>query len=251
MTEETKDNGIGKREEFCNLLMDKVQRLTGALYRVTDLLSDKEPLKWSLREKAVLLMNNMMSVMSSTAGLRDKNVVFDEIKNLISQIEKILELTSIGTYTTNFNFDVLRKEYGNIQLAIEGEKELLMAEPKFLLGEALVVAKEEEALAENVITDITDKEVKIEDKRHIGQQLPKKETEKKVVRVIINNGGNSRSQKILDFLKQGGNKTVKEVSAILGGVSEKTAQRDLLALVASGQLFAKGEKRWRTYSVAG
>ncbi len=35
------------------LLCDRIQKITEALYRVTDLLSDKEPLKWQLRDSAI------------------------------------------------------------------------------------------------------------------------------------------------------------------------------------------------------
>ncbi len=68
-------------------ITDKIQRLTGALYRVTDLLSDKEPLKWALRDKAMVLYNNLMSI----RFIKDKSNVLDDTFCCLIQIIKSIE----------------------------------------------------------------------------------------------------------------------------------------------------------------
>jgi hypothetical protein len=40
---------------------------------------------------------------------------------------------------------------------------------------------------------------------------------------------------------------VKDVSAVVKDCSEKTLQRELLALVAQGVLKKEGERRWSSY----
>lgn len=241
MEKDDKDNPKNKREEFCNLLTDRAQKLTGAMYRVTDLLSDKEPLKWTLRERAINLLNNLMSVISPVANLRDKDIVFEEIKNSISQLSKILELTSAGTYTTSFNFDVLKKEYNNLQAAIEGERGLLFAEPVLLLEETKSYQKEEEKI-------ITDTKRTEETKGHHGQTPTKKEPVA-APKPVVHHNNSSRPERVINFLRNNNNCTIKEIATIFEGISEKTVQRDLLELVRIGKIAAKGEKRWRTYSL--
>lgn len=244
---DNKDNNKGsEREEFCNLLTDRTQKLTGAMYRVTDLLSDKEPLKWTLRERAVSLLNNLMSVISPVASLRDKGVVFEEIKNSISQLSKVLELTSTGTYTTSFNFEVLKKEYNNLQAIIEGEKELLFAEPTLLLlGEETVKPEKQE---KEIIKDTGEVKRTEEDKGHYVQKQPAIAATPKP-KIVVRYDNNSRSEKVINFLRNNNNKTIKEIATMFSGISEKTVQRDLLELVRVGKISAKGEKRWRTYSL--
>lgn len=229
-----------KREEFCFLLTERTQKLTGAMYRVTDLLSDKEPLKWTLRERAVNLLNNLMSVMSSTANLRDKNIIFDEIKNSIAQLSKILDLTSMGTYTTSFNFDVLKKEYNNLQFMIEDEKGSLFPETILLLEENIKPEKE-------VKTSITDIKRTEEDKGNKEQKSVINTATKPKTFVRYDN--NSRMEKVINLLRNNNNKTIKEIAVVFEGISEKTVQRDLLELVKMGKVDARGEKRWRTYSL--
>ena len=43
---------------------------------------------------------------------------------------------------------------------------------------------------------------------------------------------------------------IKDVSPLISGCSEKTIQRELLAMVYAGILRKMGEKRWSRYSLA-
>jgi predicted HTH transcriptional regulator len=83
--------------------LDRFKKLTSALYRVTDLLSDKEPLKWTLRDKAIELYNNFLS---------DKKVNMSDIIN-------ILDLFSSEYFIANLNYDILKKEYKNLMSFME------------------------------------------------------------------------------------------------------------------------------------
>lgn len=59
-----------------------------------------------------------------------------------------------------------------------------------------------------------------------------------------------RRASILGLLQHADRITVKDVSAVVTGCSEKTLQRELLALVAQGVLVKEGERRWSTYRLA-
>jgi DNA-binding transcriptional ArsR family regulator len=173
-----------------------------------------------------------MSVISSASSFRDRSIVFDEVKEAIGQIERTLDLMSFGTYTTSLNFEILKKEYRNLLLAIEGDKSLIITEPQLLIGE----------IEKPLLNKLR------EDNGHKGHEAV-------IKRTTTNNTNNvhyensSRSTKIIDFLKTKESGTVKDIASIFNGISEKTVQRDLLALAAAGKLLAKGEKRWRTYSL--
>jgi hypothetical protein len=58
-----------------------------------------------------------------------------------------------------------------------------------------------------------------------------------------------RRATILGLLQRKDRITVKDVSSIIRDCSEKTIQRELLALVAQGVLKKEGERRWSTYSL--
>ena len=67
-------------------LMDKAKKLTGALYRVTDLYSDKEPLKWALRDRAMTVYTSVMSVTQPSFSLLRAGTSFDVIIDSINNI---------------------------------------------------------------------------------------------------------------------------------------------------------------------
>ena len=98
-------------------IMDRIKKLTSALYRVTDLLSDKEPLKWTLRDIAIDIFNNF---------LKDKDISVSDIIN-------ILDLFSGELSISNLNYDILKKEYKNLMSFIqENKKKIILPEQKIV-----------------------------------------------------------------------------------------------------------------------
>lgn len=60
---------------------------------------------------------------------------------------------------------------------------------------------------------------------------------------------NSRQSIIINLLKRKKEIMIKDVSPLIDGCSEKTIQRELLAMVGQGILRKEGEKRWSRYSL--
>jgi predicted HTH transcriptional regulator len=61
---------------------------------------------------------------------------------------------------------------------------------------------------------------------------------------------NSRQGIIIAILKRKKDIMIKDVSSLIPGCSEKTIQRELLAMVQAGVLKKIGEKRWSHYVLA-
>lgn len=59
-----------------------------------------------------------------------------------------------------------------------------------------------------------------------------------------------RREAVLSVIRNKGVASIKDISTLIRGVSEKTIQRELLALIASGVVTKQGERRWSTYSLA-
>lgn len=59
--------------------------------------------------------------------------------------------------------------------------------------------------------------------------------------------GQSRRENILALIQQKGRVSIKDISREIKNCSEKTIQRELTALVATGVLKKEGERRWSTY----
>jgi hypothetical protein len=61
---------------------------------------------------------------------------------------------------------------------------------------------------------------------------------------------NDRQTLILNTIHTKGESSIKDLTDIIKGCSEKTIQRELITLVHSGALLKTGERRWSRYSIA-
>ncbi|HUY05283.1 MAG TPA: hypothetical protein VMV62_01025 [Candidatus Paceibacterota bacterium] len=59
-----------------------------------------------------------------------------------------------------------------------------------------------------------------------------------------------RREAVMSVIRNKGSVSIKDISTMIRGVSEKTIQRELGALVESGIVRKQGERRWSTYSLA-
>lgn len=213
-------------EEAYGYAIDMIQKLTTALYRVTDLFSDKEPLKWTLRESALSLHSKIMAI--NRRGPNNNIVsVLEEIQVIISS----LKIASVGTFISSINFEILIKEYDGLYNFIENQKEVILPEDKLIIKS---IGQDKGHPKMSFIKD------NIKDRKVIAGNNNGNNG---------NNGNNERKEKIVNFLKENNNKNVSDIAGVLGGVSEKTIQRDLSELIKQGRVAGYGERRWRVYSI--
>lgn len=60
---------------------------------------------------------------------------------------------------------------------------------------------------------------------------------------------NERQTLIIDTIRDKGELSIKDLTDVIKGCSEKTIQRELIALVSNGDLLKTGERRWSRYSL--
>src|SRR3990167_2232982 len=100
----------------------RLTRLTEALYRVTDLMSDQEPLKWSLRGKALFVLKLAWKGRSG-AIFKSRVEVHERIASVISELLHLLEIASATAHISRINFEVLSREYQSVNGDIQAAKE--------------------------------------------------------------------------------------------------------------------------------
>lgn len=228
-------------KDIYNYITDKVQKITSALYRVTDLLSDKEPLKWTLRDKAIGLHDNLVSVKNT----KDKDYLLNDSLKKFLQIIKSLELVSSGVCVSNINFEILKREYSLLKDFIEGKKTDMANDPKIVLEASFFDKKNREINLGRPQKETANKNGLLDAPETIKTNLFYGQEKRQEI------DPQSRKGKVLDLLKKGQAKSVNEIAVNFNGeVSEKSIQRDLLDLVKMGKISAMGDKRWRKYEYA-
>lgn len=119
MNEEyTKDYGV--------LIAKKSEKLVTALYLVTDLMGDNEPIKHGLRKNAVALLSSM----NSLAQLEVKDRVL-ELKMSLKSVTEIISFLHVALTTgivSKMNGELLMEGFRSLQLVLEKKQPIFSKE---------------------------------------------------------------------------------------------------------------------------
>ncbi len=226
---------------------DRIQKITEALYRVTELYSDREPLKWQLRTTGLELFDFLTS--------NEEKEIFGKTRalDLIQRLEKFLQLAyASSVFVSNINFEVLRGEYvllaDSIQSQIENGKQELFTLKSI---KNLLPLSTPDSNGQN--NDSNGQS--FIDNGHNGQPIlltPLEACIKDTADargVLPLTGLKERKRKILGLIKENEWISIREISASLPEFGVKSVQRDVLEMVGDGILKKAGDKRWRKYSL--
>ena len=197
-------------------LSKKLEKLASAIYLVTSFFDDKEPLKWKLRTLSTDLVSER---------IKDKSNITKEVLTLFS----IAKTTGLISET---NHDILVKELSKFEYEVENSLNIMLSHDMVTIDRTLAEPNKVEYIKDK---SIRDKVLERPILKEFGAVSVKK---------------NSRQNIIIALLKRKREIMIKDISPLISGCSEKTIQRELLAMVQTGILKKIGEKRWSRYSLA-
>ncbi len=254
-----KNNQISARQ-----LGERSHKITEALYRVTGLFSEKEPLKWQLR-------TNALEIFDFLSSLEDRDF-FDTtpVLNSINKISRSLQFAfSSGAYFSSINFDILRREYlllsdeiRQIQspLKLESPQELLIVSNGHspVGGDVHNTSNGHNGQDNGQINNAKEKEKETEFlnsgnsvSNSIGNSVSKPPASFPFPignSVSKNPALKERQKEILSLIKENNNwMNINEIAAFLPKYGRKSIQRDLLEMAEIGIIKKTGDKRWRKY----
>lgn len=209
---------------------DRLLKITAALYRVTDLFQDEEPLKWSLRRTAMDVLDNISKDAEGVSiSIRIKNL--DNVIDLIQVIEHKLFLAQAGGFVSRLNFEVLGREYGSVRQELMGCKAPIIESETKLLDLPVSDTK--------AISSPT-RAISVNEQPSQNGKIPTRSS----------SSINERQNRILLFLEGKEWLGLGDIAGPLYGdsVSAKTVQRDLNDLLSRGLIRSQGERRWRQYA---
>jgi len=262
----------------------KAEKLTTALYMVTDIMSDKEPMKWKVRESGVELLSDI--TIASTTPASERMSILRDVMKKIERVVSFLDIAQSARMMSEMNAGVLKKEYLVLKNAVEAEWSRVHDRSRSIFSESFFeVPRESPALpaasataphasvhgTQTVISSATTEVLSPVRPTHLPvsqvaptpvvaktpERRPNAFVSSQSVSRPLDSAGRARNDGdrddrrkiILALLKQKPALTVKDITKSIPGVSEKTIQRELLAMVAEGILIKKGERRWSTYSL--
>ena len=215
------------KNEHHSFVVEKTEKLASALYMVTGFIPGDDPLRTRLRVCAVDLV-------SATTGKGDDGVVDgNRFASQCLEIGTILKLAERAGFISSMNAGVLSDEYADLARFVKTH-----AEKIFGMG-ALYTPVDD-----NTSAPVAPKKTS---SSRTSATPPSTNAKKTPSRTVSNKRQNTRRDAILRLLDKKDRISIKDAAASIKDCSEKTIQRELIALVEEGVLLKEGERRWSTY----
>lgn len=234
---------FNKDKKF-SFIFKKAERFASALYLISNLFSDKEPLKWRIRSIASDLVTGIINVKD-----RGEYVYYESQKNL-TEVMSLLQVGKASGLISQMNYDILDKESQNLISLFQeqGGLDFVTISNKFFETDKMIESpKETEEKRENVVKDILYKGQRQERENVLDKRDLQTNTFSSAPLVKKTPKKSYRKELIVNFLKKKDEATIKDIASQVRGCSEKTIQRELADLVNMGVLNKEGERRWTKY----
>ena len=261
---------------FNSVLSKKCERLATAIYLVTNFLSDTEPMRPRLRLLSLDLVRDASSLKSGSHGVESN--VLEAVKQNIFETLSLLELAFIAGLVSEMNFTILKREYAALRDTIEVKKASRESRTDGVLGDnffntpetrsGIEYSREQTLVAPapttspkghsigQTLSTMSDRNTKghtatsIPNTKINGPKVGTHYTPSITPRATTDVAKESRRARITKLVKDNREVTIKDIATHFSDLSEKTIQRELVALVETGVLKKFGERRWSRYTLA-
>lgn len=244
-----KSLGFFSIQDYLIYIFKKTEKITAALYLVSGLLKDDEPMKWELRDRGMDLLNSSFTASSPLVG--DKNAVIQSLFTAALETMSLLNVAKISNLVSEMNHGILVREIDNIvgllrdKLSANADNAGLVLSEQFFKTPDLFSTGFKSA--ESGFKSIDQKG----SSRNQGSGMSGGAHRDSVSQGHSNLQvkKSQRQENIITLLKGQSNLTIKDFSKVIKDCSEKTIQRELLELVDKGLIKKEGERRWSRYSL--
>jgi hypothetical protein len=270
-----------KKDKSELLALERAEKIVSALYLVTSLLGEKEPIKNKLREEGLTLLS--LCLENTQVSEKDKGCIASGLVASLERVQSLLFVSKASGTISFMNADLLMRGFLSLKQFFEARESALfegLNVPHALIDIESVQSvslgelghKENEGEGERSqegssfakaggresvfltqkINAVSGGEGRVAaiDKESKASDIPKvwmNRTVSEAPRGVFKARKVSRREQILGVFVRGRDISIKDISAKVKGCSEKTIQRELNTLVYDHLLERIGEKRWSRY----
>lgn len=261
----------------------KAEKIASAIYLITSFFPQQEPLKWKLRTLSAEFVSLCLFIKDNIFVGGDS--VSLEVRSLVLEMRSLASVAKNAGLISEPNFVLLREELDKylewlgLPTGLSEENGRAVLSSKFFEGDKALEApknslptQETERSVDKPHQEVKDRFIRDTRASNTSHEkeglLPKlsditqghktshPQTPEKSKPDGLKAFGavsvkkNSRQSIIINLLKRKKEVMIKDITPLVNGCSEKTVQRELLAMVQAGVLKKVGEKRWSKYSLA-
>ncbi len=246
----------------------KAEKISTALYMVTDLIDSTDPIRQKLRLCSVELIGQTRRLSSAFSG----DIYFDIARTINTSWElvSLIEVSSSVGFISDMNAKILktvliefisslrdkqkRESFSHMQDLKIGES----LSDQITLSKKLFEIDEEESYKGQTIKDkemsfIKPQIYKQEKAEKIKREFKSPQIEQASSRPNTSENkpkSSERKDKIIEIVREKNEVNIGDIATSFPDVSSKTIQRELTSLVEENVLLKTGEKRWSKYSLS-
>jgi hypothetical protein len=231
-------NNIFEKDIRRVFIYKKAERLAKALHLIAPAFSESVSLRNRIDAIAIGLIDAAVLPPGSARLALSRELL---------ALSSVLGIARTGGLLSVMNAELISREAHTLlqEVAIYEEPRLFLDESPTLSGIAKVALKNDAAPHVNhpsykhAQPQHKPRVAAVVDKGHIKDKAPAP------IRPI-----KDRQDAVMSVIRNKGSVSIKDISTLIRGVSEKTIQRELASLVESGAVLKQGERRWSVYSLA-
>ncbi|NDE67981.1 hypothetical protein EB052_00075 [bacterium] len=254
--------GFFSNDESSTLIFKKTEKIVAAIYLVSGLIKDNEPIRIDLREKALTMLSSALSLNSIEQV--DRSLLVQTLLAVSVESLSLLNIASCSGVISRMNHEIISREIDLLITIIRERITEDVTRAGYILSDAFFKVEQPGILNQPLNQQLSQKASisthapassspravstpnspgRTPNSALSGGQL--KDTKQDTKEDIKN----TRQEAILNLLRKGLPLTIKDFSAVIKDCSEKTIQRELIELLAKGLIKKEGERRWSKYSI--
>ncbi len=240
-------------------IFKKTDKIVTAMYMVTKFFPVDENLKIDIRQISSKLLHHVTSI--GLLSIREKNERMKMISGNLLELGALFDISYRTGLVSSMNHDILGTEINKLSENISvynlnqsGTESFIFDEKMFEVNQTIDATKLKKTnaavgLEKDAVLykgHARSKSVFYGTVKDLKDRLNLPAVTKTSNKVTSNK---ERRDQIIKEVSKKGEVSVKDISLVITDCSEKTLQRELLALVAEGVLLKTGERRWSRYSM--
>lgn len=232
-------NNIFEKDIRRVFIYKKAERLAKALHLIAPAFSESASLRNRIDAIAIGLVD---------AAVLAPSVARTALSRELLALSSVLSIARTGGLLSVMNAELIAHEAHVLlqEVAAYEEPRLFLDEAPTLSGIAKTALKKESPERiishERTVPAATRSAQRKTESFHKGHIKDTEETSPSPIK--------DRREAVMSVIQNKGKVSIKDISTLIRGVSEKTIQRELSALIETGIIVKQGERRWSTYSLA-
>lgn len=231
--EKTIFNNIFEKDIRRVFIYKKAERLAKAIRLITPAFAD-----------AVALRNRLdaISIGLVDAAILPSGGARTALSRELLALSSVLSIARTGGLLSAMNVELITRETHMLLQEVAAYEE-----PRLFLDETPTLS----SIAKNVLTQGTMSQSHSPAAKHVASPRRAAQSYKGHIKdIVVSSAIKDRREAVLSVIKDKKRASIKDISTLIRGVSEKTIQRELLALISLGIVSKQGERRWSTYSLS-